>query len=212
MNLIPLIEFIVGWGRFTSWLFILASPFVLLFGVFRKRLSWAFFFMTLSGVMLLGGLIGVFTHSSAVSKLAPVLAGPVGKRLVVPFTQLVDGKPGSLDTWSGKVVLLQFRASWNDDARPPMRDLEQVLAELGGSDLVVVALSDEPKDVLLAQPQVPQGVVQGTFELEALPESLRGHAVMRPVSVLIDRQGIVRDVFVGKQTSTFLARELREYL
>ncbi|PTL84699.1 hypothetical protein [Vitiosangium sp. GDMCC 1.1324] len=212
MKLIAFVELIIGWGRFISWTLIVSSPFVLVFGVLRKNVRATLLYSTLSGLMLLGGLIGVSTYSSVVAALEPVLAGPVGKRLDVRFADVVSGAQGSLDTWSGKVVLLQFRASWNEDANHPMQDLEQVLAELGGTDLAVLTLWDEPRDVLLARPPPPPAVVRGTFELESMPELLRGHAVQRPVSVLIDRKGVVRDVFVGERDAAFLVRELREYL
>nr|AYM52391.1 hypothetical protein [Cystobacter sp.] len=213
MHPITFIELIHTWGMILSLAGIVLGPFILNLGMTRKSTPSSLFFLTLGGVIALTGVIGLsMSFKQGESKLKAALQGPVGKPLDMSFTELASGNQGSLATWSGKVVLLQFWASWNDDASPPMRELEQVLAELGGSDLAVVALSDEPRDVLLAQPSVPQGLVRGTFELETLPMPLRGMAVMRPVSVLIDQQGIVRGVFVGRRTATFLADQIREYL
>ncbi|WNG33142.1 TlpA family protein disulfide reductase [Archangium violaceum] len=214
MHPISFLQFIDTWGLPLSMVSFFLGPLVYYYGQVKagtRRSS--LLFLTLGGMMSLGSAIGcgsLFDRKEP--KLKRALMGPVGKQLDVSFTEVVSGNQTSLGAWSGKVVLLQFWASWNDDARLPMRDLEQVRAELDDADLAVVVLSDEPRDVLLAQPSVPQGLVRGTFKSKELPEPLRDLAVRRPVSVLIDRKGVVRDVFVGKRAATFLADELREYL
>ncbi|MBR9842581.1 MAG: TlpA family protein disulfide reductase [Rhodobacteraceae bacterium] len=102
-----------------------------------------------------------------------------------------DGSNVSLADYRGKVVLVNFWATWCAPCRKEMPMLEEIARELGGDDFAVVTLATGRN----APP-----AIAAFFEeigVEALPqyrdpkqEIAREMAVLGlPVTVLIDRQG-----------------------
>ena len=61
----------------------------------------------------------------------------------LPPIRFVNGENAetSIDTWKGKVVLLNLWATWCAPCRKEMPDLEKLKAELAGDDFDLVALS-----------------------------------------------------------------------
>jgi peroxiredoxin len=60
----------------------------------------------------------------------------------------LDGKTYSLDAMRGKVVLLNFWATWCPPCRKEMPDMQKLYAELAPKGFVVLAVSDEKRDVV----------------------------------------------------------------
>ena len=61
----------------------------------------------------------------------------------------VAGKPYSMKDYRGKVVLVNFWATWCPPCRKEMPDLEALSKEFAGQGLVVLAISDEGMDKVL---------------------------------------------------------------
>ncbi len=102
-----------------------------------------------------------------------------------------DGSDVSLADYRGKVVVLNFWATWCAPCRKEMPMLEEIARDLGGEDLAVVTLATGRN----APP-----AIEAFFEeigVESLPqyrdpkqEIARDMAVLGlPVTVLIDREG-----------------------
>jgi thiol-disulfide isomerase/thioredoxin len=60
----------------------------------------------------------------------------------------LDGKTYSLEGLRGKVVLLNFWATWCPPCRKEMPDLEKLYGEFGAKGFVVLAVSDEKREVV----------------------------------------------------------------
>jgi peroxiredoxin len=58
----------------------------------------------------------------------------------------LDGKTYTLSALRGHVVLLNFWATWCPPCRKEMPDMDKLYRELGSKGLVVLAVSDEPRD------------------------------------------------------------------
>ncbi len=103
---------------------------------------------------------------------------------------------GSLADHKGKVVLLQFWATWCPACRTTHDALSKAAKELGPQGLVVLAISDEDPKVIsdyLSKDKLhfsalvdPKSVVTTEYFVPALP-----------TMVIIDRQGYVQRVSVG---------------
>jgi thiol-disulfide isomerase/thioredoxin len=119
----------------------------------------------------------------------------------------ISGQQISLDQYKGKVVLLDFWATWCGPCRMTMPVLESLQKEYPDR-LVLLAINlQEPKGevqeyirqhnlksrVLLDE----QGTVGGQYGTDAIP-----------MQVLIDKGGIVRDVLTGYNPR--MAKKLRE--
>ena len=93
----------------------------------------------------------------------------------------LDGKKYSLASLKGKVVLLNFWATWCPPCRKEMPDMERLSREFAKKGLVVLAVSDEDRDVVLGYlakesysfPFLldPERKVQIAFHVDSIPKS-----------------------------------------
>jgi peroxiredoxin len=129
---------------------------------------------------------------------APALAVEIGKP-APPFALMAmnGGTPVSLEQLKGKVVFVDFWASWCGPCRQSLPQYEKLRVELAHDEFAIVAinLDEEAADAtaFLKQHPVnytilrdPAGDVPKTFGVAGMP-----------TSYLIDRDGIVRSVHTG---------------
>ena len=108
----------------------------------------------------------------------------------------LDGRKVSLDQFKGKVVMLDFWATWCGPCRMTMPLLENLQKEYANTIILLAINLQEPGDIVKdymrqhnLHSQVlldEEGAVGQTYGAEAIP-----------MQVLIDKQGIVRDVMTG---------------
>jgi thiol-disulfide isomerase/thioredoxin len=137
----------------------------------------------------------------------PKFAGMAGDfSLIVPPLPIPDtpfedviGQPVKLDSFKGKVVLLNLWATWCPPCVAEMPSLDKLQAELGGNDFTVVAVSMDQQGIKKSAPFYRQA---GLTHLDiyndtraALLEALHGHAL--PMSFLIDRNGEIVGTMEG---------------
>jgi thiol-disulfide isomerase/thioredoxin len=117
----------------------------------------------------------------------------------------LHGREVSLDQYKGRLVLLDFWATWCGPCRMTMPLFERVQKEFS-STLVLLAINlQEPKDTVLdyvykqgINPQVlldEKGSVGETYGTVSIP-----------MQVLIDKQGIVRNVQMGFDPRTTISQ------
>nr|WP_256502643.1 TlpA disulfide reductase family protein [Desulfuromonas sp. KJ2020] len=110
----------------------------------------------------------------------------------------LKGEPVSLAQFRGKVVFLNFWASWCPPCREEMPSMERLNEVFGSSDFVMLAVNvedDGPRSVpewLKENPYTfpilfdPQGQEKMRYGVTAIPETF-----------LIDKKGVVVDRFLG---------------
>lgn len=126
-------------------------------------------------------------HAGGLAKLAPTAPTPVPD---ASFTD-PDGGTHALSDYRGKVVLLNFWATWCAPCREEMPSLDRLQTEMGGDDFAVVAIA--------AGHNPPPAVKKFMAEekITALPVLLDPRQALSrkmgvlgmPVTVLIDRDG-----------------------
>jgi thiol-disulfide isomerase/thioredoxin len=121
------------------------------------------------------------------SPIAPPLQSPVA-----PFEDSM-GQQLTLDSFHGKVVLLNLWATWCPPCVAEMPALDKLQADLGGEGLVVVAVSTDAQGIKKSAPFYRRA---GITHLDlyndtrsALPQALNVTGL--PISVLLDRDGHV---------------------
>lgn len=141
--------------------------------------------------------------------LNPVLC-PNGEPCVSPvpapdFTaQDVTGKTVKLSDYRGKVVLLNFWASWCGVCKTEKPALSAMAAEMAGDDFVVIALASDHtwEDALTAvlEALAPQAVPEGTPTMAKVRAAFQQALPRTPFNVLLDPpEG---DGNIGKITSS----------
>jgi thiol-disulfide isomerase/thioredoxin len=155
--------------------------------------------MLRSALLYTALVMGANTAAAAEPDWQAARAGGLDKLVVaetpapvsaVTFTDR-DGGEHSLADWQGKVVLLNFWATWCAPCREEMPALNNLQAELGGEDFEVVTIATgrnavERIDAFFAE----TGVENLPVLLDPRQQLARDMAVVGlPVTVLIDRDG-----------------------
>jgi len=117
-----------------------------------------------------------------------------------PPLQLRDlrGRAVRLSDYKGKVVLLNFWATWCPPCRAEMPDLVKMQREYGGRGLQVVGITYPPETVgrvrrFVRRLKVNYPIALGTKGTRSLFDT--GETL--PLTVIIDREGHVRDRVEG---------------
>ena len=174
-----------------------------------------------AGVALVSLAAGIFTarwlESDKAEQARPlVTAETVGvPEQRIDFTlQTLDGQTVSLSDWDGKVILLNFWATWCPPCRKEMPDFVELREELEGQPFEVIGIAidrAEPVQDFIDSIGVDYPILLA--ELEGLPlmKSYGNLLTTLPYTVIIDRNGKVVQAF-RKEVSKDLLKPLIEPL
>jgi len=115
----------------------------------------------------------------------------------------------------GEVVVLNFWATWCGPCRAEMPDLNRLSDRYAARHVTVLAITDEPPDriALFEKKVLPLRMRVATFRSE---EARGGLAAMayggRPTTVVLDRDGEVKDIFIGRQSYERLSSAIDDLL
>jgi len=105
---------------------------------------------------------------------------------------LLDGKPFSLEANKGKVVLVNFWASWCEPCREEMPIIESYLKKNQSKGFEVLAITmDKPSDLEQAK-QIMQNYSFLFSEKKHMDYSGYGRIWRIPSTFIIDKQGVLR--------------------
>lgn len=170
----------------------------------RALLLVAVLVVSLFGIVMVLGPLGPI--SQGVHRLDARIGQPVPD---LAFHYVVDDSPHRLSEFNGKVVLLNLWATWCGPCVGEISDLNRLHADYESEGLVVVSLSNEPRDDLLsfdeAQPVETVSVYTESVDWFELGEA-------RPVTFFIDRQGVLREYILGAGDYEFFEKKARKYL
>jgi cytochrome c biogenesis protein CcmG/thiol:disulfide interchange protein DsbE len=139
--------------------------------------------MQIIKALALAGLLVVHGHANAISEgaPAPALDG-----------RLFDGSRFSLADHAGKVVVLNFWASWCAPCREEMPALDAYYRRHRSEGLEMIAISmDNPKDEAKARELMRAFSFPAAFAREANIKGY-GRISLLPMTFVIDRQGALR--------------------
>lgn len=148
--------------------------------------------------LLLPALLALAACSSL-----PIALPATGLGQPAPEVELTDartGEPVELAAYRGRTVILNVWATWCGPCRVEMPALDAIQHASPDRVAVLFASSESPEVIRAWMADRP---AEGRH-LHVAPEALRGpYALaesMRPVTFLIDAEGILRDRVVGAQT------------
>ncbi len=106
------------------------------------------------------------------------------------------GKPTTLKEHRGKVIVLDFWATWCGPCRKSIPEMNALAERHQGEDFVLLGISDEEATVLQGfTAKTPLKYATATDTKRQANKDYKINAL--PTTVVIDQAGIIRDVFIG---------------
>ena len=122
-----------------------------------------------------------------------------------------EDKMQSLSQYRGKVLIINFWASWCPPCREEMPMLDEFQADYGAKDVRIVGISVEDTDHLKTFStghKFGYTLLAGDFEAMALSQALGNDKSMLPFTVVIDKQGKIAQLMFGKVDKSMLEKTL----
>jgi thiol-disulfide isomerase/thioredoxin len=162
------------------------------------------------------GLVGCSQHSA--SPLSPkeafIAAGEIGSRLPEFSVKDLEGRPVSSEDIRGKVVLIDFWATWCGPCKKEMPGYQRLLDRFGPQGFVVIGfkfdtMKDTEDPVRFAKRlgiRYPLAVAS-----EAVKQKFGGIEGL-PTTMIYDRQGILREKIIGFEYTDVVESTLKPLL
>lgn len=169
--------------------------------------------LTFGLLLVVTGTLGLWSRARRPSVSAPAAPPAQIFRPAPDFTlRTFDGKPLALSNFRGKVVVLNFWASWCTPCKQEMPNLERAWKEFKDRGVVVLGIDvlDDIEDAAaflkllkITYPNVfdPDNARMNTYQVTALP-----------TTIFIDRQMRIRGRFIGGYIGERGYQELREQI
>lgn len=148
----------------------------------------------------LSALVAIaFMGATAGAAEPPKFAGMAGdfspidppEQIATPNFQDKMGQPVNLDSFKGKVVVLNFWATWCPPCIAEMPALDRLQSELGGRDFAVVAVSTDREGIKKSAPFYRRAGIKNLTLYNDTRGNLLGafQGKSLPITVLLDRDG-----------------------
>ncbi len=211
-------KFIIQWGQFITVAIILGAIFFLYQlvknnkyflpkGLFAYALTTGLAFLILISSMAFTKVTRMKPRISFVLNEIEALYNKPAPSF--NFNILTEDTIKNIRDYKGKIVLLNYWATWCPPCIKEMPDLNKLQSKYGDEGLVVLALTDEDKETLsrfaAKKPFTAVAAYSNEFKWADLQTE-------RPMTFLIDREGIIVDYFTGGYDFDFFESKIIEYL
>jgi thiol-disulfide isomerase/thioredoxin len=162
------------------------------------------------------GLVACDQHSAspAQPKEAVVAAGKIGSRLPDFSLKDLQGQEVSSDDLRGKVVLIDFWATWCQPCKKEMPGYQQLMDRYGQRGFVVIGFKFDT----MADTEDPRAFARRIgvrYPLAVATDDVKqrfGGVEGLPTSMLYDRRGILRQKIIGFEYTDVIESELKPLL
>lgn len=136
---------------------------------------------------------------------------------LVDFKWNQDGKEQKLSDYKGKVILLNFWATWCPPCRKELPDLSQISNDLKGKDFVMIGVSvDDNQQVLDSFLKTNNLSYTNVFEPNELVgkymEAAGENQNVVPQTYIIDKKGKVVEAIMGSRSKQAFLELINKYL
>ena len=130
------------------------------------------------------------------------------------FKLIENDEVKSLSDYRGRVVLLNFWATWCGPCLDEMPDLNRLQADYGEQGLTVLTISDESLEELVAFEEYIRLDTESGYMTDptVLPMPFKRMLDGRPESYVIDRDGTIREFMLGARDYAYFAQAISPFL
>ena len=131
------------------------------------------------------------------------------------FRLVSDGREQQLEAYEGQVVLLNFWATWCAPCLAELPDLNRLQERYGEEGLVVLTVSDEPRDELVRFEETMLPLITTNAFIpgrDVLPQPFRRTSAVRPATFIIDREGDIQAYVKGAGDYAYFEQLIQPYL
>lgn len=149
--------------------------------------------------------------TSTIDQAAGLEPAPEEGHIAPDFTlKDLHGNTVNLEELRGKVVFINFWASWCPPCRAEMPEIEAVHQEYKDRGVVVLGVDiSEPENTV--RQYIQQGGFTWTILMDSTGEVARDYRITAiPTSFFLDREGIIRVVKVGAMTKREMEANIAE--
>jgi len=126
------------------------------------------------------------------------------------FNRVDNNVQENIRDYRGRIIILNLWATWCAPCIREMPDLSQLQQDFK-KDLVVITLSDETHEKLLNFHKQKTFYFTSVYNKQI--EWLEfGIGTARPLTFIIDREGIIREYFTGARDYNFYSKKIKEFL
>ena len=126
----------------------------------------------------------------------------------LPMTRVRDGRASHLRDYHGQVVVLNLWATWCPPCRQEMPDLARLATAYEGRGIVVVPISDDE----VAQQKRFHVKIALPPEAQAIGSLGWDSGTFRPFTLILDREGRLREYSFGAHDYAWFERRAKRYL
>ena len=160
-----------------------------------NRRQW----IVIAGVSVLALLTGVFT-SQWISQ-SGLASEPSIKAFFANSWQTPEGKPANSDDWRGKILVVNFWASWCPPCVEEMPTLDKIAQEYASKNVLIVGIGiDSPSNIreFLEKTPVSYPIVIGGLEGSNLAKQMGNSQGALPYTVIVNQNGKAVFTKLGK--------------
>ena len=139
----------------------------------------------------------------------------IGSRRAAFTLNDLDGKPHAISEWEGKVVLINFWATWCPPCRREIPLLSALHRDLSASGFSVLGVAMDDLDKVqsyIKEYDVPYPNLSGQNNVAKISAQLGNAAGSLPYSVIIDRHGIIRYLHLGELNRDMALQQIQPLL
>ncbi|HUP61323.1 MAG TPA: TlpA disulfide reductase family protein [Thermoanaerobaculia bacterium] len=174
---------------------VIAAFLVVMYLVGRPRRWWKW--------ILQAGAVGAIAVAVLILYAFAAISSALNQRVsTLRFTEYGAASQQRIADYRGKVVFLNYWATWCPPCREEIPDINRLADSWRGRDVVFLAVTDE--DAAIVQKFMatfPMRTTVARFQSEPPKSALAKFAYQgRPTTMIVDREGRVRRVLIGKRS------------
>lgn len=178
----------------------------------KGALRWSV--AALSTLLIFAGSATIYTVENTLGPLKSAYQQENNSAAHITYRNLADDSKREVSDLKGKVVIVNFWATWCGPCREEMPALSQLYDSYKSQGLVVLTISDEdPSAIKEYFAERDLHFLKGYLpDKSSLDPGMQELLQIRPVSFIIDRSGRIMKSIPGKRDMNYWQSQVRRYL